>query len=408
MTDVATYLNEAREIAAGAGAKAAVRQLEAEGLPTNKLEDWRYTDLRPLRKEPFRALTDEGAAVGITVMESLSSWPRLVLLNGRCLTDACDDLSGTGIGITPAAAAFDPACDGIEALNFALADKPLQLTVDAGAETKGLELTLIFDGPSDRAVHTRILLRVASGASLDMWVSLAGSGPLGWINLVEKIELEKDSRLRIFMDIDAQSSDFVTIADSIRLAAGARCEHHSIKRGAGSLRHMIRADLAGPRANLVINGAALAGHDQTMATVTEVTHSAGDASSQQFFRNVAAKKGSASFQGRIVVCEKADGTAAQQSNKNLLLHPTAKANAKPELLIDASDVQCSHGTSTGQLDEAAIFYLGQRGIPELQARAILTTAFLADIFERMPDQDFADFCRRQSDPWLADHQGGEK
>lgn len=408
MTDVAAYLDEARKIAAGTGAVAALKQLEAMGLPTNKLEDWRYTDLRPLRKEPFRALADGGAEAEIAVPESLSSWPRLVLLNGRCLRDASDDLSGTGIDMTQTAPAVDLASDGIEALNFALAGEPFQLNVDAGAETKGLELTLVFDGAPDRAVHTRIQLRLASGTSLDLWVRVVGSGPLGWINLVEKIELEKDSRLRIFMDIDPQSSDFVTIAESIRLAAGARCEHHSIKRSAGSLRHMIRANLAGPRANLMINGAALAGHNQTLATVIEVTHSARDASSQQFFRNVAAKKGSASFQGRIVVCEKADGTDAHQSNKNLLIHPTAKANAKPELLIDADDVQCSHGTSTGQLDEAAIFYLGQRGIPELQARAFLTTAFLADIFERIPDQDFADFCRSQSDPWLANHQGGEK
>ncbi|MCH8151272.1 MAG: SufD family Fe-S cluster assembly protein [Planctomycetes bacterium] len=231
------------------------------GLPTNKLEDWRYTDLRPLRKEPFRALTDGGAEAGIVVPESLSSWPRLVLLNGRCLRDASDDLSGTGIEITQTAPAVDSAFDGIEALNFALAGEPFQLTVDAGAETKGLELTLVFDGPPDRAAHARSLLRVAGGASLDMWVRVVGSGPLGWINLVQQIELEKDSRLRIFMDIDPQSSDFVTIVESIRLAAGARCEHHSIKRSAGSLRHMIRADLAGPRANLMINGVALAGFD---------------------------------------------------------------------------------------------------------------------------------------------------
>ena len=135
MTDVATYLNEARKIAAGAGAKAALKQLEAMGLPTNKLDDWRYTDLRPLRKELFRALADGGAEAEIAVPESLSSWPRLVLLNGRCLRDTSDDLSGTGINIAQTAPAVDSASDGIEALNFALAGEPFQLTVDAGAET---------------------------------------------------------------------------------------------------------------------------------------------------------------------------------------------------------------------------------------------------------------------------------
>ena len=136
---------------------AALKQLEAMGLPTNKLEDWRYTDLRPLRKEPFRALADGDAEAGIVVPESLSSWPRLVLLNGRYLRDSSDDLSGTGIDIIQAAPVVDSASDGIEALNFALAGEPFQLTVGAKAESKGLELTLVFDGPPDRAAHTRSL-----------------------------------------------------------------------------------------------------------------------------------------------------------------------------------------------------------------------------------------------------------
>jgi Fe-S cluster assembly protein SufD len=407
MTEIAAYLKEARKSAAGSADRAALRQVEAIGLPTNKLEDWRYTDLRPLRKEPFKTLSDRHAATEIGVPEPLSSWPRLVLLNGHFLPEMSDDLSGTGIELKDAVPAAGPAADGIEALNCVLAGKPFQMTVGSGPEIKGLELTLIFDGTSEQAVHARSFLRLAAKASLDLWIRVVTSGPLGWINLVNQIEVEKDGQVRIFADINPIGSGFVTIADSIRLAEGAQCEHHSIRRSAASLRHNIRVNLAGRRAGIRINGAALAGRHQTLATVTEVSHNAPDASSRQDFRNVAAEKGTASFQGRVVVCAGANGTDAHQSNKNLLIHPSAKATAKPELLIDADDVQCSHGSATGQLDEAAIFYLGQRGIPELRARTLLTNAFLADIFERMPNLAFADFCQSLSDRWLAEHLGSE-
>ena len=407
MTDVETYLNEARKSAAGTGSGSALRQLEAHGLPTNKLEDWRYTDLRPFRTKRFKNRFGPLDKTGTALPEPLSSWPKLVLINGHWQPEMSGDLSGTGIEIGSVKSVSCNAHDGIEALNAAFAGPPLQITVNSGPETTGLELMLVFNGAPDQAIHVRNLVRITGGASLDLWIRIVASGPSGWINLANQIEVEADSRVRIFADIEPLGTDFVTISDAIRLASGTRCEYYSISRRAASLRHMIRAELAGPGAGLTINGAALAGRNQTLATVTEVTHSARDASSRQYFRNVAAEKGAASFQGRVVVCEGADGTDAHQSNKNLLIHPSAKARAKPELLIDADDVQCSHGTSTGQLDEAAIFYLRQRGIPLLQARALLTTAFLADIFERMPDQRFGEFCRGLSDPWLAEHLGSE-
>lgn len=405
MTDTAAYANAARGVVSGPAAEAALERFEAIGLPTNKLEDWRYTDLRPLRKGVFKAPGNSPPEAAITLPEPITDWPQLVLLNGRPMSDMSDDLAATGLTVDQSEARAGTPVDGIEALNEALSGQNLAITVAAGAETAKLELTMIFNGASDQAIHVRNWIRVAQGAHLDICLRIISAGQPGWINLVNQFKAEMDSRVRMFFDIAPVTAGFVTLTELIEVEERAHCEHHSLKRGVGSLRHSVRGTLVGSESRFTINGAALAASQQNLATVIEVVHKATNATSQQFFRNVAAGKGTASFQGRIEVREGAAGTDAHQSNKNLLLHRTAKANAKPELLIDTDEVQCSHGTSTGELDPAAIFYMGQRGIPEFEARALLTGAFLADIFERIPNQAFEGFCHNQADPWLADQIG---
>jgi Fe-S cluster assembly protein SufD len=109
---------------------------------------------------------------------------------------------------------------------------------------------------------------------------------------------------------------------------------------------------------------------------------------------VIADKGTGVFNGKIFIREQAKKTEAHQTNKNILLSENATVYAKPHLEIYADDVKCTHGSSTGQLDKTALFYLRSRGIKEEKARKLLTEAFSSDIIDRARLSPYREWLRR--------------
>jgi Fe-S cluster assembly protein SufD len=110
--------------------------------------------------------------------------------------------------------------------------------------------------------------------------------------------------------------------------------------------------------------------------------------SNELYKGVMDDKSAAVFNGKIFVRKDAQKTNAYQSNRNILLSPNATINTKPQLEIYADDVKCSHGTSTGKLDETALFYLKSRGIGFENAQKLLLQAFVSEVYEKLPNQEF--------------------
>jgi Fe-S cluster assembly protein SufD len=118
-----------------------------------------------------------------------------------------------------------------------------------------------------------------------------------------------------------------------------------------------------------------------------VDHAFPNCYSNELYKGIIDDHGQGVFNGKIFVRQDAQKTNAYQSNKNLLLSDHASMNAKPQLEIFADDVKCSHGATTGQIDEEALFYLRARGIGEASARALLNHAFAADVIEQIADEE---------------------
>ena len=154
--------------------------------------------------------------------------------------------------------------------------------------------------------------------------------------------------------------------------------------GGGLVRNDVDIDLGEPGADAVFNGLYLAGDGQHIDNHTRVDHRVGPATSSQEYRGILNGHCRCVWNGKAIVHKGADGTNANQANHNLLLSDKAEIDAKPELEIYADDVKCSHGTTVGQLDETALFYLRTRGLDERQARTVLTRAFAADLVGRAP------------------------
>jgi Fe-S cluster assembly protein SufD len=147
----------------------------------------------------------------------------------------------------------------------------------------------------------------------------------------------------------------------------------------------VRADLAGEGVRCRLDGAFVVGGRDEANIVATVDHRAPGGETRELVKGVAAGRGHGAFQGRITVREGAQRTDAQQTSRNLIIGRRAVIDTKPELDIYADDVKCAHGATVGDLDEAALFYLRTRGIPEGEARRLLIEGFLREAVERVAE-----------------------
>lgn len=175
----------------------------------------------------------------------------------------------------------------------------------------------------------------------------------------------------------------------IDIAEGARCEAFFLLSGGGYKRLDIDVTLA-EGAHFELGAVGIGRGDEVTEIVTRLRHVAPDATSNQIMRGVAMDQATITMIGRIDVAKDAQQTDAALGAKGLLLDRTATINAKPELEIYADDVKCAHGCAIGQLDEMALFYAQQRGLPMAEARNLLMQAFVAEAFGAIGDATWRD------------------
>jgi Fe-S cluster assembly protein SufD len=196
-------------------------------------------------------------------------------------------------------------------------------------------------------------------------------------------------------------SAFHVAATSVRVNHQAAYRMFAASLGAALGRNEFDIDLAATDAEARLAGATLARDAQHLDTTIRIDHSKPRGASNQEFRSVVDGRAHTVFQGRIRVAPDAQKTDAQQINRNLLLSATASADTKPELVILADDVKCSHGATVGDLDKEALFYLRARGVSESDARAILIDAFLSELIMGIEGNAARAYFRRAFDDWLS-------
>jgi Fe-S cluster assembly protein SufD len=318
---------------------AAIRDRDVAELPGKRDEDWRWTDLRGL----IRALPEPSAPVegdlGAGPFDGLAE-DVVVVANGR---------------------------------------GPALIEVPAGGK-RALALRLVSRDDGAHAASVRIV--VGAGAKLRLFESYEGEGAYV-AQTALAFELGEGAAVeRIVLAADGAEAVSVSQAE-VRLAAHAEFGQTVIASGARRQRLETRVSHPGGQASVRLDGlyvlAGKAHSDQT----TVVIHDGVDGVTQQLTKGVVRDQARGVFQGRIVVAEGADRTDAKMGHHALILSDRAEVDAKPELEIYADDVACAHGNTVGALDEDALFYARQRGIPEGEARALLTEAFLGQVVDRI-------------------------
>ncbi|WP_297695118.1 Fe-S cluster assembly protein SufD [Phenylobacterium sp.] len=338
---------------------AAIRDRDPAALPSRRDEVWRWTDLRGLIREvPPPSARMDPRDLGPGVFDHLATSSYVV-------------------------------ANGLE---------PVRIEISAGERTI-VALRFVSRGQGAHAALAEI--RLGEGARLRLLETYEGEGAyladaslsitLSPGAVVERIVLADD-------DPEAVSVSHA----NVKLAAGS--EFGQIVLTSGARRQRIETRVVHPDggAKLRLDGVYLLEGKRHADLTTVVEHQGLDGVTMQMTKGVVRDQARGVFQGRIVVAEGADRTDARMEHHALIVGDRGEVDAKPELEIYADDVACSHGNTIGALDQEALFYARQRGIPEPEARALLTEAFIGEVVDRVWFEGAREIVRR----WAAQRLRG--
>ncbi len=397
--------------------QAAMDKFTMVGIPGPKVEEWKYTRLGFLTSEGFAPATQEDHAEEIKQYFDQAYRPDLaghvlVFVNGIinqnlsfCPSDREIDVAIFSENTTGFRGTLVPVEDSspLNNLNRALVTDGYHIDVPAGKTlTHPVQIIHIVTRGTDlQAVRTRAQVNVGAGAKAEIIESFLGAeGERYWSHMVSDIILDPKAELSLYQfQLQGRQAIHMTELHS-SVAAEAKFNQMSLQLGAEVSRTELINSFTGENAVVDLRGAYLGRVKQSHDIFTRINHDMPHCNSNQLFRGVLDEGGTSAFQGKVVVAQDAQKTNADQSNKNLLLSRKAEANAKPELLIYADDVKCSHGATVGELDTDQLFYLKSRGLDEAAAKGLLVEAFISEVFDDLSDDKLKDSFKAKTAGWL--------
>lgn len=268
----------------------------------------------------------------------------------------------------------------------------------AKGEDGGVKELVLLGTPG--TLHApQLSITLEEGAQVTIVERHEGSGEY-WKNMATQITLGKNATLthvRIVEDTaEALNTNMVTMTAD----RDATYNGFALNLGGKLTRHEIHAHLNGENGELSFNGLNLLKDKQHGDTTILIEHEAPHCRSNQFYRTLLDDASKCVFQGKVHVHQIAQKTDGYQLSNALLLSDKAEMDTKPELEIYADDVKCSHGATTGQLDEEPLFYLRSRGLSEGQARTLILEAFLAEVIEKIDNEDLEADITQKAQAWL--------
>jgi Fe-S cluster assembly protein SufD len=363
--------------------RASIASLERDGVPSGKLETWKYTSIAPFFSAPFGAdevaANAERPAAADRFFAFDSATP--ILFRGA-QPDLLGVLSRSGVHLTalgnlgavPAArlnAGLDFARYPLAHVNTALLETGLVIALDEGVDAGGLDLRFASGSSAANISHVRIEL--AAGSRLRLIEQHAQHTPT---NCVIEVALARGASCE-HMRVAPRGSQPCWNLVSVHVGDDASYSLAGYAMGSTPSRTDVHVHLDGVHARTDISLACGSHGRDRLDHQIVVEHIGTDTVSRQTYHGIAAGASELTFNGRIHIHPGAQRSDARLTNKNLLADRKARINTKPELEIHANDVKCGHGATVGQIDPVQLFYLRSRGLDESAARAILLRAFLS-------------------------------
>lgn len=357
-------MNAAREVA--------FQTFCAQGFPSRKVERYRYTDVQ----------SDFAPNYGISLAPlQLDDMP------------FCSTLSQADERLSALYGQVADTADPIVSLNTMLSVDTLLIHIPRGAHPQHpIQISHLLKGAVDNVmVNRRVLIVLDECAQADIVITERSYDQRHFLtNQVIEVVCADDSILNLY---EIEETHLLCTRYSslfVRQGRNSRVSHTSLTLFNGHTRNRVDVRLQGEGSEVMLNGCVIADKMQRVDNNTLIDHQVGHCTSRQLYKYVLDDSAVGAFAGRILVREGAQKTVSQETNANLCSARTARMYTQPMLEIYADDVKCSHGSTVGQMDDAALFYMQQRGISEPEARLLLKSAFITEVIEAIPMETLRD------------------
>ncbi len=373
--------------------KEALERFKAKGFPTNKWEEWKYASLKSWNDKDLDwapAALNENLSASLQTQNGNTSFKGTLPAGVEFIS--FDAFMAANPTIAAKWEQRLPILDqnSLYDLNTALAVNTQVLWVKAGVSVdQAITHDFILSAANASAVQSRLIVYVEENASLTLIeraFTKEGSAEV-LSNFVQEIYVNEKANLTYVKEQDLAQNTTHIDHTFITQLSNSQVDLFTFSLNAAYLRNNLHFYSDGENVVSNLNGLYVPGEDQLMDSHTVVDHRKPNSESNELYKGVLLGNATGVFNGKIFVRPDAQKTNAFQSCKNVLASTRATMNTKPQLEIWADDVKCSHGTTTGQLNEEALFYLRSRGISLANARTLLLLAFVQEVIDRVEHEE---------------------
>lgn len=395
----------------------AMTRFTTTGIPGPKVEEWKYTNLGFLANENFAVVekadqsTEVKAFFDAAYMADIKG-PVVVFVNGHIYPALSTYPNEEGVEFSifsENTAAFrvslerSDAASSLNDLNRAMVTDGYRLEIAPGVQlSQPVQIIhIVTSGTDMKLIPVRAQIVAGKGTKARIIETFIGAeNERYWGHMISETTLHDEADISL-VQFQLQGKQAIHMTElHTTVAEKANFSHISLQLGAEISRTELITSFTGEFGQIDLRGAYLGRVKQSHDIYTRINHDQPNCQSNQLYRGVLDAGGKSAFQGKVVVARDAQKTNAHQSNKNLLLSRKAEANAKPELLIYADDVKCSHGATVGEMDANQLFYLRSRGLDEVAAKGLLVEAFVSEVFDNMDDEILRDAFKAKAAGWL--------
>jgi Fe-S cluster assembly protein SufD len=376
----------------------ALEKWNALSFPTRKTEDWRYVKLGKLIKKEYQ-LPTAAASIDITPF-LLGDYPTLVFVNGLFMPNLSTFNPQNGLTVLPIEEAKQHP-DFIAHYNQQAKDSNEMFTALNTAYTSGgVFISAAKNSTIEKPVYIvhistegtqhfnlRHLIIANQGAQLSVIQGFYHTtNNENFNNTLSEVVVQANANLSMTkLQQDAPFASHIC-TEEVTQASDSTFKIHTVITSGGLIRNGLNIRVDGSNCYTEMNGLILGKGEQVVDNHTRVDHLKPHCISSELYKYMMNDNATGIFNGKVIVHEDAQKIQAYQQNNNILLSEIATMNAKPELEIFADDVKCSHGTTTGQFDEKAIFYLQARGVSKESAKKMLVDAVADEVLEKLEDE----------------------
>ena len=364
-----------------------------QGFPNKRIENWKFSDLNQIISTNFKNLDfskkDNQSSIDVDFINEFEH-NKIIFVNGNISKIDFSYENEDKISLEQDLE-LDKELNAnvLLNLNTAFLSSCIKITVNKGYQfQKPLILyNYLTSDLESHGLNMRLDINLEDDSSIDVINISNKNAKNNFLNFRQKINIGKNSVLKNYsLDINPTSNIKYSFKD-IDLDKNSHLEYFILSKGSKFAKHDINCSLNKDHGSVVLNGVIDLDNKKHHEIKTSINHNEENCKSYQLIKSVLNENSKGVYQGKIYVNSKAQKTDGYQLSRALLLNENVEFNAKPELEIYADDVKCSHGSTSGNIDENSIFYLMSRGLSHAQSKKLLTNGFLNEAVEKITNKD---------------------